>query len=187
MVNFQKPNIILGVAAVLFAVLLFIWIPLDTTTGLIEKVRRKVLIGDSLAPVLAGVFILVGGVMLLLFERNATNQPSIDRLNLKFVALCVATLAVGLLLMRFAGPATVLITNLMTGSELEYRLLRNTAPWKYIGFILGGSLAIGGVIALAEGCLRPRTVVVAIGAILAMIAIYDLPFDDLLLPPNGDI
>lgn len=187
MENSRNVNMVLGVATVLFAMLVFIWVPLDTATGIVEKVRRKVLIGDSLAPILAGTFILLGGLLLLLFERNAPEQPRINWLNLKFVVFSVATLSIGLLIMRYAGPIAVSITNVLTGSELEYRLLRSTVPWKYGGFFLGGSFAIGGVITLSEGHFRVRTLMVAICATLAMIAVYDLPFDDLLLPPNGDV
>ena len=46
---------------------------------------------------------------------------------------------------------------------------------------------IGGMISLVEGRFRGRTLVAAILAVVAMIVIYDVPFDDLLLPPNGDV
>jgi hypothetical protein len=184
----RKANHMLGSLVVIFALLLIlVWIPMDTDTGILEKVRRKILIGDALAPTIAGLFILIGGGLLLLFERNSHDQPVIDRLSLKFVALNFLALAIGLIIMRYAGPIAVWMANLVSGSELDYRLLRNTVPWKYIGFFLGGSISIAGLIILAEGMLRPRTILVAVLAILAMIAIYDLPFDDLLLPPNGDV
>ena len=30
--------------------IIFVWVPMDTGTGLVEKVRRKYTIGDALAP-----------------------------------------------------------------------------------------------------------------------------------------
>ena len=99
----------------------------------------------------------------------------------------MAIIFFSLVIMRYAGPAVVAIANMLQGGELEYRLLRDTAPWKYIGFFTGGVLMIGGMISLVEGRFRGRTLVAAILAVVAMIVIYDVPFDDLLLPPNGDV
>ena len=65
--------------------------------------------------------------------------------------------------------------------------MRDTAPWKYIGFILGGVVLIAGLIALVEGRVSLRGVVLGLMATFALIVVYDLPFDDLLLPPNGDV
>ncbi|MDA4848507.1 hypothetical protein [Hoeflea poritis] len=187
MPNSSRVNVILGWAIVVFSLLLvFVWIPLDTTTGVIERVRRQTLIGDSMAPMIAGIFLLIGGALLLVFERKASDQPQIDPLNLGIVTLMAAVIAAGFLIMRFAGPAAVEINNLITGSDLEYRLLRDTPPWKYIGYFLGGVLSITGVISLAEGRFSIRAALSAVCAVIFMIAIYDFPFDDLLLPPNGD-
>ena len=187
MPNSSRLHLILGsVVVVSSLILVLVWIPLDVTTGIIERIRRQTVIGDALAPTIAGVFLLIGGLLLVLVERNAPDQPRIDMINLKFVALVSAILATGFLIMRYAGPAAVEITNAFTGGEREYRLLRATVPWKYIGFFLGGGFSVAGVIALVQGRLGVRALVIAVCAMLAMIAIYDLPFDDLLLPPNGD-
>ncbi|MCP4315029.1 MAG: hypothetical protein GY789_03100 [Hyphomicrobiales bacterium] len=188
MSNESRSNLILGVSFILFSLLLiFVWIPLDTDSGILEKVRRQVIIGDALAPTLAGVFLLIGGFILVVFERNAPDQSEIDLVNLGFVAMVVLLLAVSFLVMRYTGPALVALANLTRETPLEYRLLRDTAPWKYSGFFIGGTLMIAGLIGLIEGKVTFRTIVIGIVAVLAMIAIYDLPFDDLLLPPNGDV
>ena len=64
----------LGLIAIIFAlVLVLVWVPLDTETGLIEKVRRQVTLGDSLGPTVAGVVILLGGV-LTFFNSDALAQ-----------------------------------------------------------------------------------------------------------------
>ena len=69
----------LGVFFVAFAVLLvFIWVPLDVDTGYIETVRRQVSIGDALAPTIAGAFLLIGGLGLLLFGGTAGEADETD-------------------------------------------------------------------------------------------------------------
>jgi hypothetical protein len=180
----SKSNLIIGllcIALALFAI--FVWIPLDTDTGLLEKVRRRIKIGDALFPTVAAGFIAFGGLLLVLFERKAPNQPALRLRDLVFIASALALLLIGFGIMRYAGPVAVALFQ----GDAEYRLLRDTAPWKHIGFLMGGVVIIAGLISLAEGRFRPKVLGIAIAVVLAMIAVYDLPFDDLLLPPNGDV
>jgi len=86
--------------------------------------------------------------------------------------------------MRYVGP---LLLNLFEGDSAEYRLLRDTVPWKYLGFIAGGVWLIVSLIAFNERKIRWQHFLIALAAVLVLIAFYDLPFDDLLLPPNGDV
>lgn len=186
----EKPlsHLYLGAACVAASLLLlFLWIPLDTDTGLIEKARRRVVIGDALAPSLAAAIMLIGGLILLALERRTEPQGSVDRDNLGFLARLLLVFVAGTALMRWSGPLAADAVRLFQPDLAPYRLLRDTAPWKYIGFLLGGGTLIAGLIALVEGRLTTRTVLIALAAVLAMIVIYDLPFDDLLLPPNGDV
>lgn len=183
-----RSNLILGLLVALFSLLvLFVWVPSDVQTGLIEKVRRQVTIGDALAPSVAAVFLLIGGLVLAIAERLDPNQPKVDLRSIGFVACMVAVIVGGLIIMRFAGPALVALLNIGGGEPLDYRLLRDEMPWKYIGFFIGGTIMISGCIALVEGRLRPKVVLLAAVIVVIMMAIYDLPFDDLLLPPNGDV
>ena len=59
-------------------------------------------------------------------------------------------------IMRYAGPLSVWVANFLTDSELNYRLLRGTAPWKYIGFFLGCSFAVSSIMALTIRSSRVR-------------------------------
>lgn len=179
----------LGMFFLLFSVLLvFIWVPTDIDTGYIEKVRRQISIGDSLAPTIAGAFLMIGGLGLIVFGGQAgeTQEPT-DLVALGFAALLFAVYFVSFVVMLYLGPLLVSVSNLISGEELEYRLLRDTVPWKYIGFFFGGTIAIAGTISLLEGKFVLRTLLVALIAVFAIIAVYDFPFDDLLLPPNGDV
>ena len=83
--------------------------------------------------------------------------------------------------MRWAGP----ISAHLFGED--YRSLRDTVPWKYIGYFSGGILMIFGLISMMEGRMRWRTLIISILAVVFLIIVYDLPFENLLLPPNGDL
>lgn len=183
-----KSNLVVGLIFVAFsALLVFVWVPLDTDTGLVEKVRRQVVIGDALAPSIAGLFLFVGGALLMLVERNAPRQPALEPRKLGFMGVVVLLLIVSLLLMRYTGPALVGIVSAITQAPLEYRLLRDDFPWKYAGYFLGGGTLLVGLISLVEGRIGLRTIGIATAALIVLIVLYDLPFDDLLLPPNGDV
>ena len=183
-----RPSVILGLGVSAFAlVLILVWVPLDTTTSITLRVRRQYVIGDALAPTLAGVFLLIGGILLLLFERHPSTEDRVGAPRIRFVLCVTGILAISFLLMRFAGPAAVWLANSLTGGELVYRNLRATAPWMYIGYFLGCAFAVTGIGALTERRVRPRHLIVGVLAAVALIALYDLPFDDLLLPPNGDV
>ena len=186
--NRSNSNAILGGLCVLAAALVaFVWVPLDVDSGVIEQVRRRVQIGDSLAPVTAAVFIAIGGLVLLLVERRVPDQPAFTLRNLRFIALSAAIVVAGFLIMRFTGPLTVDVVNLLTGGELQYRLLRDSAPWKFIGYFIGGIFVVAGLMAQTEGGITRKNLGIATAVVIALILIFDVPFDDLLLPPNGDV
>lgn len=175
-------NAVLGLVAIFFALLIaFVWIPLDTDTWLVERSRGRYVVGDSLAPTLAAVFIFISGLMLLREGRRNDNRPSAE--NLTFIAAMIVFGVISILVMRWAGPLAVALFS----SGDEYRLLRDTAPWKYIGFTLGGALLVFAMIVFVEGRLTARALSVALLAVLAIILLYDVPFEDVLLPPNGDV
>jgi hypothetical protein len=182
----QKPNInpdlLLGIGGLLAGCLiLFIWIPLDVETGLIEKVRSRVVIGDSLAPSLAALVLIVAGLMLTIQSFRTRSSITLSWSSLKYVALVLVILGLSVVLMRWAGPMSAWI------SGVDYRSLRDTVPWKYIGYFLGGTTMVFGLISMIEGRFRWRVLIISILAVLALMLVYDLPFDNLLLPPNGDI
>jgi len=180
----SRSNMYLGVTCVAFAALVaFVWIPLDVETGLIEKVRRQTNIGDALAPTVAAFFIGLGGVLLLVFERTDASQPKLIPANVAFISLQIGILVCGFVIMLYAGPLAAYV--LQDGAE--YRLLRDSAPWKYIGYFLGGTFIVFGLISHVEGRFLMRNALISVCVVAALIAIYDLPFEDLLLPPNGDV
>ncbi|MFN3147814.1 MAG: hypothetical protein ACE368_22505 [Paracoccaceae bacterium] len=162
-----------------FALLvIFVWVPLDTGTGFVEKVRRRYTIGDALGPTVAAIVIAVGAVLAWL---RPAQSGTLTRKNLVWMARLLALFALCLLIMRYAGPLAAM------GMEGGYRPLRSTAPWNYIGYLLGGTIMVGGLTGLAAGRFSSRDFVIGFASALVIALLYDLPFDGLVLPPNGDV
>ena len=183
-----RPNVLVGVGAIGFSCLvLFVWTPLDVTSGAFLEARRQHLIGDSFAPLVAGALIGLSGIMLVTFERKAPSKGTLSPAEIRFVAGIIAILALGLLAMSCTGPILLSIANWITGQELEYRLLRDEAPWKYIGYFTGGTIIVGGLMAKVHRQITIKYLIVGVISALVIAALLDLPFDDLLLPPNGDV
>ena len=153
--------------------IVFVWAPLDSETGIAEKVRGRWAIGDALAPIVAGA--LLAGAL-----RTAA-PAALGWRNLGFLAAVIGCVGASLAVMWLAGPVAAALT---VG---DYRPLRDEAPWKYIGFVLGGGLMIFSLIALVERRLSLARLALALAVALALALIHDLPFEDLLLPPNGDV
>ena len=184
----SKSNLIIGLCVWVFAlVLILVWIPLDTSTGLVEKVRGRTNIGDSLAPTIAAFFLFFGAVLLIISERNSKLQPAIGRTELTFMFRLMSAIIIGILVMRYTGPALVAFVNVFGGEPLEYRLLRTTPGWKHVGFIFGGIIMVTGVISVVERKFTTRAVMTGICAVIVLLLVFDLPFEDLQLPPNGDV
>jgi hypothetical protein len=179
--NFNS-DFLIGLGALMAGCLvLFVWIPLDVETGMIEKVRSQVNIGDALAPSLAASVLTIGGLLLIVQSFRTRGGAEIGWNSLKFIALLLAMLGLSMAVMRWAGPFSAHLL------DTDYRSLRDTVPWKYIGYFFGGILMVFGLISMMERRLRWRTLIICIVAVLVLIIVYDLPFENLLLPPNGDV
>ncbi|MDP7152255.1 MAG: hypothetical protein QF394_07940 [Rhodospirillales bacterium] len=168
-------------------VTLLLWIPGDIDTGMIEKFRRQVFIGDALIPTLAaGTIVICASVHLLIsLLRSNTNQIEEDTLNRESLGfLLVVSMIVGasLVLMFWLGPLAVSVFD----SESSYRTMRDTTPYKHLGFLVGGMVMMAGLISLIEGKISRQRIIISLISVLLLIFIFDVPFDSLLLPPNGD-
>lgn len=176
----SRAHLILGLVALAFALLAaFVWIPLDAGSGLLETVRRRVSIGDGLAPTIASAFIAVGALSLILFERNQNEGVALQTSNVLGVLALLCVVIAAVLIMRWEGV-------LIFGAE-EYRLLRATPPWNWLGFFSGGTLLVTALVAGIERRLTLRAILIGVGWSAALILLFDVPFEDLLLPPNGDV
>lgn len=185
----NNPDLIIGILFLcLGSLTLFIWIPVDVETGITQKVRSQVFIGDALAPSMAAAIFSLAGLMLTVKSLNKGDDIDFSSNNLKFIASLLLILFVTINIMYWSGSLLLEAAKAFSlmGENREYRNLRDTAPWKYIGYFLGGHFMIFSLISLMEGKFSLRAFYISVASVLVLIAIYDLPFDDLLLPPNGD-
>ena len=75
---------------------------------------------------------------------------------------------------------------LFTDTDLSYV----SYVMQYLGnyrVLLGGTFIITSFIAFSQHRLTAQAVLIGVLAAVVLILCYDLPFDDLLLPPNGDV
>ena len=180
-------DMVLGLAALAAALLaLLVWVPADTGSGFVERVRGQYRVGDAMGPSVAFGLLALAGLVLAVESRSraAASRPkaSLGRAQLGFLLLVFLIFALSLLAMRWIGPA---VAGLLT--ETGYRPLRASLPWKYLGYVGGGMLLVGSLISLAERRPSKRAFVIGFVAALGLALLYDLPFDDFLLPPNGDL
>ena len=177
-----------GAFAAFAAATLGLWIPGDVESGMVETFRRRTSIGDAMAPTAAAAGMLAAAVALgcaaALRPRPAADP--LDRNSLLFIVRIAAVVGAGLVLMAHAGPLVVEAVNALGGGIGSYRELRDTFPYKFLGYVLGGAVMVAGMIAVIEQRLSAAALVAAAIATLALAVLYDVPFDDLLLPPNGD-
>lgn len=185
----QNPNLIVALLCiVLGCIILFVWIPADVDTGLLEKVRSRTRLGDALAPSLAATILILAGLLLFVQSIRIKGEIELSLNNIKYLILIFGLFMVAINIMHWSGTWAVELAKLMgfLDQGSSYRILRDTAPWKYIGYITGGLVMLFSLISLMERKLSVKAMLIALIAVLTLIAIYDLPFDNILLPPNGD-
>lgn len=181
----RRQQLFLGVIVLALGAVVIWAISVDVQTGIVETVRRRRIIGDALAPAVAAGTLLVAGVLLLLERPSGPVQ--ISRESWLFLAAASAILALSLIVMRWTGPGLVELLRLLGADLPEYRQLRATRPWSWTGYVAGGAVLVGGLISLTR--LRPswRALALGLAVATALAAAYDLPFRNLILPPNGDL
>jgi MFS family permease len=147
---------------------------------------------------LASIYFLVGSALSVPAGATADALQLRTTLILLFsfglAALAVMSvaptywiLAVALILMRWAGPATVQTLQYLGAEIPDYRSLRATAPWKYLGFVAGSTFLIAALASLSKGSFRYSYLLYAFLISILVALFYDVPFRNLLLPPNGDL
>lgn len=189
----RRTEISLGVAlSLLSGMILCVWIPLDAETGLFTVFRRQTNIGDAFVPTIAAAVMLICSLAHLAqsLRRPRSDTRLADVWNRESVMVLGAVglaCALGLAIMFWAGPLTVaLFAHADDGGRPTYRQLRTTFPWSQIGFFLGGFVLVFGISSFIEGQMRWSRAAMAAASVLLLFTVFDLPFPNILLPPNGD-
>ena len=189
-------NIVVALSFLTFSSFaLFWWIPNDVESGILLEERRSIVIGDAMAPTMTalGMLVISGALLIGSFFQTPVSKPDdlIERSigittgNFANMAALLTILAASLACMVWAGPLTVMAMQALGFDVPSYRLLTDTIPYKYIGFSLGGIVLVYGLISWITGQMGLRVWLTALGAVTVLIFVYDVPFDTLLLPPNG--
>ena len=185
--NLFKTDILLGSVLLLCALAtLFLWIPFDIDTGLVERVRRRNVIGDSLGPVTATLLIAVSSIALIRGGASSEKFTNQGRWHLIF-GFYILVFGAALILMRYLGPVTISLVNEFTSTDLSYRNLRATWPLKYLGYVTGGTVMLCALSQFMDQSLTRKRALLFFGISFAIALFFDLPFEDILLPPNGDV
>lgn len=183
-----KHEVIVGILAILIGLtMLFVWIPLDVESSIVETIRSRTVIGDALAPTVTAILFIVSGTLLVLTSSERASHYRLSAANFLYLLGLVGLVVIVMLLIRWSGPLVVGLLKHFGAEVAGYRALRDSAPWKYIGYLTGGTLLVFILMCFVEHRLRWSRLLIAFLVTLALALVYDLPFEDLLLPPNGDI
>ncbi len=187
----------IGFGAVVLAgalLALFVWFPADIPTGFfhINAIGREEP-GDAFFPIILALLLLVLSVLHLgtSFYRSWHGRavPPTGELtahNFKFLGAFMVIMAVSLAIMYWLGPLTVAALNIIGWLDASYRALSDTAPYKFIGYVVGGFAMTITLIAWTEGRIRRASVLSVLITLVIAILIFDLLLKNVLLPPNAD-
>ncbi|MFP6710171.1 MAG: hypothetical protein VB913_00555, partial [Rhodospirillales bacterium] len=130
---------------------------------------------------------IVMGILAVIRPEPSTSKvkEGLDNQSFVFLARLIVAVSVSLALMVYLGPLVVDMVNAFGGEIGSYRQLRATYPYKLIGYVVGGFTLIYGIISIVENRFSANGALVSIIAVIVITILYDVPFDNLLLPPNG--
>lgn len=180
-----------AVASIAAFITLLIWIPNDIKGGFIEINQiGKPEPGDAFFPIiLASLMLVLSTGQLVGAVLSSKPQEASGKLtahNLKFLFLFYTIVLAGLTVMYWLGPLIVDALRLAGVIDSTYRQLADTAPYKYLGYVAGGFLMTTGLIAWAEGAIRPQAVLTVAIVIGTLILVLDILLYNIQIPPNAD-
>ena len=181
----------IGLFGLLFAaIVVFHWVPKDIQGAFLEATRSgKAVPGDAFFPMLLGIVIgviafvqIVTSLVTKQSQRKMKGYARLRLANLRFLLVFTGILAGCLFVLFWSGPLVLWLVE----PEATYRQMVDTAPYKYIGLSFGGFLMTVTLIALTEGSVRLRSIIVSMVLVLVLILIFDVFLDNIQLPPNAD-
>jgi len=173
---------------------LFVWFPADIPTGFFHTnaIGREEP-GDAFFPIILALLLLLLSVLHLsmsLFRswqgRAAPVTGELTVQNFTFLGAFMVIMVISLAIMYWLGPLTVAALNIIGWLDTSYRALSDTAPYKFIGYVIGGFVMTITLIAWTEGRIRWVSVLSVLITLTIAILIFDLLLKNVLLPPNAD-
>lgn len=178
-------SIVLSVAAIT------LWFPHDIAGGFTETtLTGRVQPGDAFYPTVLATLLGVLGLAQVLNGLRAARSagevdgpaPALDTGNLGFVLILGAILGVSGVLCYLLSPW---LSELANGGK-AYRLLRDTAPWKFLGFVLGALALIWPLIVLCQHRVSRSGSLFALVAVAILLVVFGMALPDTFLPPNAE-
>lgn len=173
---------------------IFVWFPADIKGGFFNTTPiGRIEPGDAFFPVLLAAALAVLSTLQitvsLLRGSPTPSAGSLGRLtpaNIRFLIIFAAICIIGLAIMFVLGPAIVWGMREAGLTDAEYRHLTDTAPYKYIGYVIGGFLMTVTLIGWTEGRLRPVGIIATLSVLVVAIVVFDVLLTNVLLPPNAE-
>jgi hypothetical protein len=187
----------IGFGAVVFSgalLALLVWFPADIPTGFFHTnaIGREEP-GDAFFPIILAIGLLILSAIQLSFAlarlRSGNAAPAtgeITTANFRFLGAFILIMGCGLAVMYWLGPITVAALNHIGWLNATYREVSDDAPYKYIGYVVGGFTTTIALIAWTEGRIRIAHIAAVLITLLVAILIIDVLLKNVLLPPNAD-
>ncbi len=192
MLSRKSEIIVATVFLILGLAVIVLWVPNDSETPMINSFRRQTNIGDAFVPMVAGILIVIFAIVHLLvsirrIDMHDTEGPLFGGAVLAFLVQLVCIIGISLAIMFWAGHFAVLAFAQPDGAEeVGYRQMRGTYPYKVIGFVLGGTFLVFATTGLIEGKIKLSRLATSLAIVGLLLLVFDVPLDNVLLPPNGD-
>ena len=175
---------VFGLALAIVAVT--VWFPYDIAGSFMQKtLTGRVQPGDAFYPiVLAALLGLLGAIQMLASLRKTGERTSgeLSLENLRFLIGLCAFLAISALLCYGLAPW---LAETVNGGR-PYRLLRDTAPWKFLGFGLAAPALIWPMVVLSERRVSLRGAIFVAVFVAILLVVFGMALPDTFLPPNAE-
>lgn len=173
-----------GLALAIVAVT--VWFPYDIAGSFMETtLTGRVQPGDAFYPTVLAVLLgLLGLIQMFSGLRKAGNRGAtgLTLENLHYLLVLCALLGISALLCYGLAPW---LAETLNGGR-AYRLLRDTAPWKFLGFGLAAPALIWPMVVLSERRVSLRGAIFVAVFVTILLVVFGMALPDTFLPPNAE-
>jgi len=183
--------------SVLAILAMTVWFPLDIKGDFVEtNFAGRIEPGDAFFPYILAFSVLILGLCTMVSALVRPSSPDVTETsevegrltsaNLGFLLRFNAIVILALAVMYWLGPATVWLSNMMFDETATYRQLLDTAPYKFVGYAVGGLGMTLGLIGWARGAVDWRSFAITVVILMFLLLVFDGVLTNVQLPPNAD-